>query len=76
MASEIRDYEVSLSTLAGRKIVDLAGYRCDEFGDPTFKLTRVLFEDGTAFDIEGEHDFPYIDSNNPDFTARLEELEE
>ncbi len=53
----------SLSELYGKKVIDLEGYVSNEFGDSAFKLTRCVFEDGSTFDIEGEHDFPFIVDN-------------
>ena len=60
----IKPYEQSLSAIKGKKITDIVGYVTAEYGDDTlvFKLTRILFEDGSHEDVEGEHDFPYIPS--------------
>lgn len=62
VAHEGSDYEVSLSKLVGKKVVDLIGYPSSEFGKdvPVFKVTEVIFEDGTSDRLEGEHDIPYI----------------
>jgi len=57
---EDNDYEISLAKLTGKQIVDVRGYLSCEFGDVTFKLTELVFADGTAMGIEGEHDFPYL----------------
>lgn len=72
----LHDYETSLTEMSGKVVADVVGYRCDEFGEPTFKLTRVLFTDGTHVDIEGEHDFPYLSSIDPDLLARIAALPE
>ena len=56
----MHDWEKSLTRVVGKRIVDVVGYVSDEFGDPTFKITGILLEDGTILAVEGEHDFPYI----------------
>jgi hypothetical protein len=53
-------WEISLKTLAQQGIADIHGYVSTEFGDPCFKLRRILFDDGSFVDVEGEHDIPYI----------------
>lgn len=52
-------FYISLSAWMG-PIKDVQGYISEEFGDPAFKLVRIIFEDGTQIEIEGEHDFPYL----------------
>lgn len=71
----LRDAEVSLTAMSGKVVADVVGYRCDMFGDPGFKLTRIIFTDGTAVDIEGEHDFPYLVCDD-DLLKRIEDLPE
>lgn len=51
---------ISLAKLAGKAVVDLQGYISREFGDPTFKISKVIFADGTDSWVEGEHDHPYL----------------
>jgi hypothetical protein len=54
----------SLSKLVGKKIADITGYPTDPFGGtPVFKLHQIVFEDGTTVYAEGEHDVPYIPSD-------------
>ena len=53
-------YEISLARLVEKPIADVYGYVANEFGEPSFKLTRIAFADGTSVDVEGEHDFPYV----------------
>mgnify|MGYP003401561712 FL=1 len=53
-------FEISLNEVTGKKVVDVYGYVSNEFGDATFKITRLQLDDGTCLDVEGEHDFPYI----------------
>ena len=65
-------YEISLSKLMGKKIKDIHGYISNEFGDPSFKLTKVLLEDDTYFWVEGEHDFPYIVDGGVEKGAKLD----
>lgn len=59
----LKDYEASLGVvLRGKKVVDVAGFVVAEFGADTlvFKITRIIFDDGSSEDVEGEHDMPYI----------------
>lgn len=51
---------ISLNKLLGSKIKDVLGYVTMEFGDPTFKLSRVILEDDNELWVEGEHDLPYL----------------
>lgn len=62
---------LSLSKVAGKKIADIIGYVSAEFGRNTlvFKITRIIFEDGTESFVEGEHDIPYIPGD--DFDEQL-----
>lgn len=53
-------YLISLKKVLSKSIVDIHGYLSCEFDAPTFKLSRVIFEDGTELGVEGEHDFPYL----------------
>lgn len=58
-------YELSLSKLVGKKIVDIVGYATDPFGGtPLFKINKIVFDDGTYVRLEGEHDVPYIPAND------------
>ena len=57
-------FEISLNEVTGKKVVDVYGYVSNEFGDATFKITRLQLDDGTCLDVEGEHDFP-CDKQNP-----------
>lgn len=50
----------SLSLLIGKEVKDVYGYISDIGGGATFKLARIVFEDGTQLAVEGEHDFPYL----------------
>lgn len=51
---------ISLEKLCGTRIKEIQGSLSKEFGDLTFTLTRILFEDGSWCRVEGEHDFPYL----------------
>lgn len=53
-------FEISLSRLTDQKIKDVNGYISEEFGDPVFKITDIVLEDGTKLNCEGEHDIAYI----------------
>lgn len=55
-----RSYEIDLEVLTGSPIVRIVGRVANEFGEPSFKLSRVITADGQSFDVEGEHDFPYL----------------
>ncbi len=57
---KVSDYEISLSKILGKNIVDVWGYITKEFGEPTFQMTKVKLEDGGYLDCEGEHDMPYL----------------
>lgn len=52
--------QLSLNKLMEKNIVDIEGYITTEFGDPVFKISSVVFEDGTDEFAEGEHDMPYL----------------
>jgi hypothetical protein len=54
------DYLISLHKLIGKPIKDIQGYLTSEFGDVTFKMSKVEFADGTFLGCEGEHDLPYL----------------
>ena len=54
------DYEIGLTKLIGKPVKEIHGYLSREYDEPTFKLTKVEFEDGTILGAEGEHDFPYL----------------
>jgi hypothetical protein len=73
MVAELRGYEHGLTAVARRKVAEVAGYVSNEFGDPVFQLTRVIFDDGTSMDVEGEHDCPYI-CGDPDFQAHVYDI--
>ena len=52
---------ISLNKLLGsNKIKDITGYISNEFGEPTFKLSRIILEDDNELWVEGEHDYPYV----------------
>lgn len=36
-----------LSDVMGKKVKDVEGYWSNEFGEPTFKMTKIIFEDDT-----------------------------
>lgn len=57
---KVSEYEISLVKLANKNVKDVYGYLSAEYDEPVFKLTKVMFEDGSYLDVEGEHDFPYL----------------
>jgi hypothetical protein len=56
---EDSDYELSLTKLTGKKIVDVVGYVCKEFGGTLFQVTSIVLEGGERIFVEGEHDIVY-----------------
>lgn len=76
----INDYEISLTRLTGKPIHDLYGYLVDAEGVVVMKLTKVVFTDGTALGVEGDHDLPYLveyDTPQPNYDEEtLERLYE
>lgn len=59
---------ISLSKLMGISVVDVQGHITQEFGDPTFQMSRIVLSDGTTLWAEGEHDMPYL----TDGTAKMD----
>lgn len=58
-------WQHSLSAFVGKQVVDVRGYLSNVSSDPAFKLTAIVFDDGTVLDVGGEHDFPYIEDDLP-----------
>jgi hypothetical protein len=59
----ISDYSIwalSLVKLTGKSIADITGRVVTEFSEPVFKLSEVVFSDGSKMSCEGEHDLPYL----------------
>jgi hypothetical protein len=68
------DWLFSLNRFTGKKVADITGYPSDPFGGtPIFKICQIVFEDGTAVFVEGEHDVPYIPSDEDLKDVRLDE---
>lgn len=62
---EDSDWLFSLNKLVDKKIADVIGYPSDPFGGtPVFVIYQIIFEDGTTANVEGEHDTPYIPSDD------------
>ena len=57
------DCEYGLTKILGKKILEVNGYISTEYCEPTFKMTNILFTDGTEVTCEGEHDYPYLAYN-------------
>jgi len=53
---------LSLSKVYGNKIKDLVGFISQPFDEGTyiFKISKVVFEDGTHQWLDGEHDHAFI----------------
>ena len=60
------DYRISLSKLIGKEVQDVVGYLSQEFGDVSFKLTKIVLADGSEMGVGGEHDHPYLVSYGED----------
>jgi len=73
-SSKISSFELSLTQLSKKQVIDVAGYLTNEFGDVSFKLTRVILSDGTSAHCEGEHDLPYLDEVPGVDDATLEKI--
>ena len=54
------DLYLSYVKICGRKIKDIVGYISCEYDEPTFKISKIILEDGYEQYVEGEHDFPYM----------------
>ena len=70
--AKVSDYELGITKIVGKKIKEIRGYLTTEFGDVTFQMTKVEFEDGTFLGCDGEHDCPYLydygnDNKQPNF---------
>jgi len=74
--SDFYDECLKLSDVVGKRVVDVIGYISSAFGDPTFKVVAVKFEDGTYASCGGEHDFPYVECDVPErFIEKEDEVE-
>ena len=62
---KVSDYEIGLTKLTGKQIKEVKGYLSMEFGETTFKITKVVLADDTEIQVEGEHDFPYLACYEP-----------
>ena len=58
------NYLLSLTKLLSCGIRDIHGYISKEFGDPVFKITKIILQDGKELWVNGEHDIAYIESND------------
>ena len=68
------NYRISYLKLSGLRVKDIEGYISDEFGEPTFKLCEIVFEDNSRQNVEGEHDFPYLVDYNEKTANLMEEI--
>ena len=70
-------YRLSLKKLmGGKKIKDMHGYISNEFGEPTFLICQIEFEDGSTMGVEGEHDHPYLTDYDDNLEAIIEKIAE
>lgn len=69
------DDSISLSKLTGMPIKDVLGYISMEFGEPCFKMVKIVLDDNSAFWAEGEHDMPYLTDGYGDNAAKFDEEE-
>ncbi len=58
------DHEYGLTKILGKQILEVNGYISTEYAEPAFKMTSILFTDGTNVTCEGEHDCPYLAYND------------
>lgn len=58
--SQPYSHEIDLEAVTGSPVTKIFGYITNEFGDPTFKMTRVITADEKSYSAEGEHDMPYL----------------
>jgi hypothetical protein len=59
------DYLFSLNKLLGKKVTDVVGYPTAPFGGtPLFRISQIIFEDGTSMFVEGEHDVAYLPADD------------
>ena len=70
------DYILSYAKISGKKPVDVLGYVSLEFDEPVFKISRILFDDGSEQYVEGEHDLPYMTDESEESTKVLEAIAE
>ncbi len=55
------EFYKNLTDVVGTGIKEITGYVTSPFdADLSFKLCKIIFEDGRELHVEGEHDFPYI----------------
>lgn len=62
VGANVDDSDIDLGKLVGKKVARVEGYPTTAFGRDTvvFKLTRIVFDDGSSECVEGEHDAPYL----------------
>lgn len=68
---------IDLEKLVGRKILRIEGHPSSEFGTDTmvFQIHSIVFEDGKKVFVEGEHDCPYIPSDDAELNLDNDTLE-
>lgn len=67
-------FYLSLSKVYGKKVKDLVGFISTPFDEDTyiFKISKVVFEDGTDEWLDGEHECAFIpmsDTNEKTFKS-------
>jgi len=67
---------VKLSDVVGKKVVDVVGHISNDFGEPTFQIFAVKFDDGTYESCGGEHDYPYVEYVVPERFIKKDDAEE
>lgn len=58
------DFEYGLSKILRKQILEVNGYISTEYDSLMFKMTNIMFTDGTNISCEGEHDCPYLAYND------------
>lgn len=57
------DFAYGLSKILEKQIKEIHGYVSTEFGEPTFHMSSIEFEDGTLITCEGDREYAYLAYN-------------
>lgn len=66
---------LSLGKIMGKQVADISVTVSREFHEASLVLFRVVFEDGTFLNCEGEHDFPYLTHGYGDKGVMIPDIE-
>ena len=73
-ADDGSEFHLSLNKISGKKIKDIYGYVSNEFGEPSFVISGIIFEDNSTIGVEGEHDYPYLADYDNSLAEVLEKI--